>query len=374
MVAIAKPKNGRSSSFLQSIFFVIVGAVAMHLWRGPASTCPEIKVTAPREQKLTSPLLKVKATAAQNVVDPKATVDAERDEERDFYSIGMKTSTDKVAALARLEGCLNDETDKTVYNPSCPRPGCQRVKCIPWGHYYQTIYQSRMGKYSKMSAEPFQFLEIGFFNGAGADTYREFFPRAEVHSLEIACLPEGPAAEGKWPWGNFAAKHKDYETLRQTNRLHCGDASDVTFLDKVWNTHMKRPDAPPLTIVVDDGSHLAAHMAQSVFYWFPKIQPGGLMVVEDVQPIMEANWFRTRFLPKMMSDLHFCGDPKQPNDTIHFPTIQPLLASIHCEMHICVFGRNDEPAVELSLELSTTPADSWNDQILLNSWGGPKGY
>ena len=100
---------------------------------------------------------------------------------------------------------------------------------------------------------------------------------------------------------------------------------------------MHRPDAPPLKIVVDDGSHLSWHMAQSVFFWFPRIEPGGLMVVEDIQPIDEANLFRTQFLPQIMSDLHFCGDPEQPPDNPCFPTLQPLLQSIHFEMHIWIF-------------------------------------
>jgi hypothetical protein len=350
----------------------------MHLWRGPPSVCicPEPQVAAaaaaaavpsqpPVSMATTTSKVQEQTSAEDRTMLQERTADAELDKERDFYSIGVKTHTDKVAAVAVLPICSQNAT----IQPDCPRGTCQRITCRTWGHFYHTLYQSRMGKYSKMSVKPFQFLEIGFFNGAGADTYRQFFPRAEVHSLEIACLPEGPMAEGKWPWGNFAAKHKDYETLRKTDRLHCGDANNVTFLDKVWNTHMKRPDAPPLTIVVDDGSHLAAHMAQSVFYWFPKIQPGGLMVVEDIQPIDEANWFRTRFLPKIMSDLHFCGDPQQQNDTIFFPTIQPRLASIHCEMHICVFERNEEPAVDLSLEESTIPRDVWKDDLFLNTWG-----
>lgn len=66
------------------------------------------------------------------------------------------------------------------------------------GHWYQNIYQPRIGKYSLDTADPFQFLEIGFFNGRGYQTYREFFTdKAEVHSMEISCLPEGKREEGK---------------------------------------------------------------------------------------------------------------------------------------------------------------------------------
>jgi Methyltransferase domain len=283
-------------------------------------------------------------------VMPAATSHQSLSQERDFYKIAEKMKTDKVAANYRLPGCLN--------NPdSCTRKGCVRKECRPWGHFYNTMYQKRLGQYSTDNTEPFQFLEIGFYNGFGYDTYKEFMPKAEAHSMEISCIEEGPRAEGKWPkeWGNFALKNKRYQEYRDTKRLHCGDASDVNFLHKIWTTEMNRTDAPPLKIVVDDGAHVAAHMAQSVFFWFPRIQPRGLMVVEDIQPIKEANKFRTQFLPQIMTDLHYCGDPAQPPDTVCFPTLQPLLASIHCEMHICIFERNDEPAVELSLENSTMP-------------------
>jgi len=42
---------------------------------------------------------------------------------------------------------------------------------------YDTIYQQRLGPFSRRDVEPFQFLEVGFFNGGGYDTYREFLPR-----------------------------------------------------------------------------------------------------------------------------------------------------------------------------------------------------
>jgi hypothetical protein len=103
----------------------------------------------------------------------------------------------------------------------------------------------------------FQFLEIGYFNGRGFDAYTELLPNAEKHSLEIACIPEGPRSESKWPWGNFAKKNPNYQSLLDANRLHCGDASNFLFLQTIWMTHMKRPDAPPLKVVVEDASHLS---------------------------------------------------------------------------------------------------------------------
>lgn len=119
---------------------------------------------------------------------------------------------------------------------------------------------------------------------------------------------------------------------------------------------MKRPDAPPLKVVVEDASHISQHMATSLFFWFPRIEPGGILVVEDVQPIQEANRFRTHVLPQVMKDLHFCGDPAGLKDRECFPTIWPLLQGIHCELHICVFERNEMPAIEYGREHSLPPA------------------
>jgi hypothetical protein len=60
------------------------------------------------------------------------------------------------------------------------------------------MYQQKLVSYSLNDAKPFQFLEVGFFSGNGYDLYKEFLPRGECHSIEIACLPPGPREEGKW--------------------------------------------------------------------------------------------------------------------------------------------------------------------------------
>lgn len=143
--------------------------------------------------------------------------------------------------------------------------------------------------------------------------------------------------------------------------MHCGDASNLEFLDNIWKTKMHRPGAPPLRIVVDDGAHLNNQMAQTVFFWFPRIEPGGLLIVEDIQPTSDSNKFRTQFLPQMISDLHFCGDPKFQEREPCFPLLQSLLHSIHCEMHICIFERNQKPALpDLPLEESKIPSHALN--------------
>lgn len=185
--------------------------------------------------------------------------------QRDYLAIAATTGTDKVLANKLLQACLTDEK-------TCVRPGCAREACRPWGHFYNTFYQNWLGPYSTDATTPFQFLEIGFYNGMGYDSYKQFMPAAELHSMELNCVPDhGP---------NQAETSKHYQEYLDTKRLHCGDASNLKFLNTIWTQEMKRPDAPPLKVVVDDGSHLSSQMAQSVFFWFPRIQPRGLMIVE----------------------------------------------------------------------------------------------
>ena len=51
--------------------------------------------------------------------------------ERDFYSVGKTTGTDKVEAPGRLPGCLQNDA-------SCTRPNCVRPECRPCKHMYKT--------------------------------------------------------------------------------------------------------------------------------------------------------------------------------------------------------------------------------------------
>ena len=63
---------------------------------------------------------------------------------------------------------------------------------------------------------------------------------------------------------------------------------------------MKRPDAPPLQIVVDDGSHLSDQMTTSRFFWLPHIEPGGILIMKDIQPTIYSNKFWTHMLPQVI--------------------------------------------------------------------------
>jgi hypothetical protein len=75
--------------------------------------------------------------------------------EKSFFEAGIPTYTDKVSGSQFLPKCLEN-------NSTCIRPGSLREECRPWGHWYHTMYQKALGKYTLPDTDPFQFMEIGF--------------------------------------------------------------------------------------------------------------------------------------------------------------------------------------------------------------------
>ena len=123
-------------------------------------------------------------------------------------------------------------------------------------------------------------------------------------------------------------------------------------------------------VVIDDGAHLTDQMTTSLFFWIPRLEPGGILIMEDIQPIVEANKFRTHILPQVMKDIHWCGGEitgsmnKEIHDEPCFPQIQSFISSIHCEMHICVFIRNNKPSYEASEEDSIATINAFSDDTV----------
>lgn len=74
---------------------------------------------------LAAAMRKHAAEAETATVSLQTTSDAANSQEKDFYAIGLKLGTDKVAGKHRLPGCLD--------NPStCTRPGCVKKECRSW--------------------------------------------------------------------------------------------------------------------------------------------------------------------------------------------------------------------------------------------------
>lgn len=110
--------------------------------------------------------------------------------------------------------------------------------------------------------QPVTLLEIGVgggpepsSGGASLRTWRDYFPQGRIIGVDIA--DKSPHAESRV-------------------QVFQGSQNDPQFLQAVAR------QAGELDIVVDDGSHVSAHIILSFETLFPFLKQGGLYIVEDV--------------------------------------------------------------------------------------------
>lgn len=99
-------------------------------------------------------------------------------------------------------------------------------------------------------------LEIGVQTGRSVRMWRDFFPRAVIHGLDMD------------------AECRRHEEDRI--RIHIGDQSERACLDRLCEI-IPEPD-----IIIDDGSHVADHQILTFETLFPRIRTGGCYVIEDI--------------------------------------------------------------------------------------------
>jgi hypothetical protein len=137
-----------------------------------------------------------------------------------------------------------------------------------WGpHFYTPVYHSL---FSHLREKPVRLLEIGVggygYSSIGGNSlamWADYFPDGKIVGIDIAekKLELGPRI-----------------TLRR------GSQDDPAFLQRISG------EFGPFDIVIDDGSHVPAHVTKSFSTLFPLIADGGLYVIEDVQTSFWPQW------------------------------------------------------------------------------------
>jgi len=131
-------------------------------------------------------------------------------------------------------------------------------KAVP--HEYTGAYEEHLGAAADSIGK---VLEIGVLDGASLLMWRDYFPRADIFGIDIA-----PRLEADQP---------RISVLR-------GSQADAKFLRHVATTH------GPFDLIVDDGSHVPAHIICSLETLFAHLNPGGTYVIEDLQTSYWPEW------------------------------------------------------------------------------------
>jgi demethylmacrocin O-methyltransferase len=134
-------------------------------------------------------------------------------------------------------------------------------KTDKWGsHFYTQHYHKH---FAHLRDARINILEIGIGGyddpqkgGESLRMWQDYFPNARIYGIDIAD-----------------------KSAHDTDRIKTfqGSQIDFPFLDKVVDS-IGRVD-----IIIDDGSHINSHAIDSFKYLFPKLDPNGIYVVEDLQ-------------------------------------------------------------------------------------------
>lgn len=119
-------------------------------------------------------------------------------------------------------------------------------------HDYVRHYQRA---FEQFRHEPIQVIEIGIAGGASLRLWQTYFTAATLIGVDII-----PGCK-RWEGGRI--------------RVEIGSQGDAAFLSGLANKY--RP-----TIVIDDGSHQADHIALTFRHLFPRLEAGGCYVIEDL--------------------------------------------------------------------------------------------
>ncbi|MEO8590826.1 MAG: class I SAM-dependent methyltransferase [Flavobacteriales bacterium] len=134
-------------------------------------------------------------------------------------------------------------------------------KTDKWGrHFYTPHYQHHFAPFRD---QPINLLEIGVggyehprHGGHSLRMWKRYFPKGRIISFDLY----------------------DKSFLEEPRiRIHQGSQVDLPFLDRVI-AECGSPD-----LIIDDGSHINAHVIATFNHLFPVLKDGGYYVIEDTQ-------------------------------------------------------------------------------------------
>lgn len=112
-------------------------------------------------------------------------------------------------------------------------------------------------------------LEIGVDRGESLAMWKEYFPNAEIHGLDI---------------NEECQKFNDDRV-----KVHIGDQSNQKYLDSLGKQNGF------FDVIIDDGSHIHDHIIKSFTSLYPYLNNKGYYVIEDVVNNYDTTNFFTRY-------------------------------------------------------------------------------
>lgn len=120
-------------------------------------------------------------------------------------------------------------------------------------HGFCDFYDSNLGE---MRFEPIKLLEIGVYQHQSLKMWREYFPNAEIHAIDIVDYSGGYRVPGV--------------------NYHCFNVEDSVAMSDFVNRNYN------WDVVVDDGGHTMKQQQFAFKYFWGVIRSSGMFIMEDL--------------------------------------------------------------------------------------------
>ena len=173
-------------------------------------------------------------------------------------------------------------------------------------HHYLPLYERYFGPWR---GRPLRFLEIGVSKGGSLQMWRKYFgPEAVIFGIDID--PDCAQFNG------------------QAGQVRIGSQDDPAFLAQVV------AEMGGVDVVLDDGSHVMAHIRRSFEALFPLLEMGGTYMIED----LHAAYWPSHGGGIAAPDNFFNGLRGMIDDMHHWyhdtPSGQPATAGMVAGLHV----------------------------------------
>ena len=170
-------------------------------------------------------------------------------------------------------------------------------------HNYMPAYELLL---APMRHKVKRVLEIGVLDGTSLRMWADYFPEAEIVGLDID----------------------------EDCQKHAGGRISVVIGDQ--GKRKVRKALGEFDLIIDDGSHKAAHQIGTFLQMFPaQLNNGGIYVIEDLEtPQRRAT---RNMLMDLIELLHYWPDGMQGRDwkkLNHFPDDAPALSKMILSLHV----------------------------------------
>ena len=219
-------------------------------------------------------------------------------------------------------------------------------------HQYTPAYH-RILKH--LRDQPINLLEIGVggYNnpqsgGASLRMWAGYFPNARIVGLDIA--------------------PKSIDISPRITIVHGSQVDDAT-LDSLTTTF------GPFDVIVDDGSHVPAHMIYSFRRLYPRMREDGIYIIEDTQTCFhrDLNAVGTiyEFAQKLILQMHHNEGYRATQTDADLSSFAEITSAVSFQRNFVTFlrGRNDYPSphrLDLSHEMYARVLNTINQEATNN--------